>query len=152
MSRYVGMPDYMSIASFDDLEPATLLARRLTEEGYEAVARSDAGEQFWQHFNMHPRAHNHVMVQSGVAEEAMQKIKELDASEQLLAGAIICPQCGSTRIEYPQFSRWSPTGSLPAIAATVGLIDREFYCAACHYTWAPSEETGNHADSVTRAD
>jgi hypothetical protein len=41
-------------------------------------------------------------------------------------------------VEYPQFSRRTVLGALPAIAAAAGVIEKDYYCEACHYTW-PAE-------------
>jgi transposase-like protein len=51
---------------------------------------------------------------------------------------IRCPDCGSTQVEYPQFSRNTIVGALPAVAAAVGMVEPEFFCRSCHYSWAPA--------------
>ena len=129
------------IASFEDAAPAEDLARRLSEEGIGAVTNNDAGEQLLRFFTPHPHAQWHVLVPSDKVQEALDKLRALDASEQILRFAIRCPDCGSTQIEYPQFSRNTLVGNIvPVAAAALGLVDREFYCTSCHFTWPPPAE------------
>lgn len=142
------MPDYLPVVSFDQLEPAQALARRLDDEGFGAIASSDSAEQLLKFYNIHPRAHCHVLVPGEKIQAALQWIKNLPSGDPLLSAAIVCPECGSTRIEYPQFSRKTIIGALPALAATAGIIDREFYCTDCQFTWAP--EAGS--DKVPSSD
>ena len=129
------------IASFEDSDPAKSLAHRLCEEGFGAITDNDSGEQLLRFCNPDPHAQWHVMVPPEKFDEALKRLRELDATEQILRFAIRCPDCGSTEIEYPQFSRNTIVGAIfPAVAAAVGLIERQFYCTACHFTWAPTEK------------
>ena len=138
--RTRGMSQHLPIASFDESEPADALARRLRAEGFGAITSNDSAEQLLQCLNPHPRAQNHVLVPGEQIEAALRRLKELDASEQVLRFAICCPDCGSSQVEYPQFSRKTLVGAiLPALAAAAGIVERLFYCAACHFTWTPAE-------------
>jgi hypothetical protein len=132
------MAQLMPIVSFNDLDPAETLAGRLREAGYQAEVRDESAEQKWKLFNLHPRAHIQVIVPETQAEAATQKALDLDRTEALLAQAVRCPECGSMRIEYPQFSRRTIMGALPSALAAAGVIEREFYCENCHFTW-PAE-------------
>ena len=133
------MSDYSSIAAFDDERPARALALRMDEEGFEATASSDSMEQLLMFYNPHPRAQHHVFVPGQKLEAALQWLHGLDPKDPVVGSAIRCPDCGSTRVEYPQFSRKTIVGSLPAIGAALGLVERQFYCAACQFTWAPAD-------------
>ena len=134
------MNDYLHIASFDDSAEAEKLAARLTQEGFKATTTNEAAEQFLKLYNAHPRAHCRVLVTPDRADEAIRRLDELDATEGVLHAAVRCPQCGSPRVEYPQFSRNTIMGALPAAAAALGLVDREFFCAACQLTWPPEHD------------
>jgi len=57
------------------------------------------------------------------------------AADPALAQAVRCPECGSSNIEFPQFSRRTLMGALPAALAATGIIAQEFYCESCHFTW-----------------
>ncbi len=133
------MSDHISIAAFDDEESAKALAARMDEEGIEAISSDDSVEQLLMFWNPHPRGEHHVLVPGQQLESALQWLRRLDASDPILSSAIRCPDCASTQVEYPQFSRKTIVGSLPAIGAALGIIDRQFYCASCHFTWSPTE-------------
>ena len=139
------MSDHLSIASFDDFELATRLAGRLSAEGIAATAQSDATDQLLRFYNPHPRAHCHVLVPKAEMETALQRLREIDAREGVLDGATKCPECGSSQVEFPQFSRHTIVGAIPAIVAAAGIIEREFYCAACQFTWAPANDAADDA-------
>lgn len=64
-------------------------------------------------------------------------MKEWAVEGGAAARAVRCPECGSLRVEYPQFSRKTLMGALPSALATAGLIERDFYCEVCHFTWPP---------------
>jgi hypothetical protein len=132
------MAQLMSIVSFNETEPAEKLASRLRDAGYHAEVRDESGEQKWQLFNMRPRAHVQVILPEEEADRAMNDLKTWDGTDGALSHAVRCPECGSTRVEYPQFSRRTILGALPSAFAAAGVIERDFYCEACHYTW-PAE-------------
>ena len=57
-----------------------------------------------------------------------------------MPGRIHCPECGASRVEYPQITRKFP---MPlwvfAILAKIGFIEPQYYCECCHYTWPVQE-------------
>ena len=67
--------------------------------------------------------------------------KEFERSEQMLidwnregmlCDAIRCPQCGSFRLQFPQFARKSNIPNVfIGLAAEVGLVEKDFYCEDC---------------------
>src|SRR4030095_9378091 len=74
---------------------------------------------------------------------------KLDRTNGVLSQAVRCPECGSMRIEYPQFSRRTIMGALPSALAAAGVIERDFYCEACHFTWpAEPPKPGPNLDSL----
>jgi predicted Zn-ribbon and HTH transcriptional regulator len=80
-------------------------------------------------------------------ERASNLLLEWDSAESGLRNAVRCPECKSVRVEYPQFTNKSflPNLALGLLAA-VHLLEKEYYCEDCHYTW-PKEGTKR---SVTR--
>src|SRR6266850_1774020 len=69
-------------------------------------------------------------------ERAEKLLIEWDAAEGTLREAIHCPECGSLRVQYPPFARHSLlTNIMMGLAAGLGLVDKEFYCENCHFTW-----------------
>lgn len=128
------MPEFISIAVFNERDPAEKLAIRLRETGYEAEVFDESLEQKWHLMQIKPRGHMRVRVPETQRARALQQLQQW-SGDGLLAGAVRCPECGSTQVEYPQFSRRTIMGALPAIAAAAGMIERDYYCEACHYTW-----------------
>jgi len=40
------------------------------------------------------------------------------------------------RVEYPQFTRKSFIPNvLLGLAASIGVVEKDYYCQDCHYTW-----------------
>jgi len=131
------MEQLITVATFNEREPADQIAARLKQAGLDAEVYDESHEQKWKLFNLHPRAHMRVRVHSSEEERAHAILTEAKGSEPALAQAIQCPECGSSRIEFPQFSRRTLMGALPAALAATGVIAQEYYCEACHFTWPP---------------
>jgi hypothetical protein len=143
------MTQIMTLVSFNDLEPAAALAARLRAAHYNAEVRDDSNEQKWKLFNLHPLAHMQIVVPEAEHERAAKQLAEWDAADGALALAVRCPSCRSTRVEYPQFSRRTIMGALPAALAAAGVIEKNFYCEACHFTWpANPPEPGPELDML----
>ena len=69
-------------------------------------------------------------------ERAEDFLLNLDAKGTLLQEAIRCPECHSLRVGYPQFARHSLLTNLAlGVAAELGLVEKEYYCERCHFTW-----------------
>ncbi len=135
------MEQNLTIATFNEKAPADALASRLREAGFSADVFDESAAQKWLLLNLTPRAHMRVRVQKEEAERALTTLKEWDAADGAMRDAVRCPQCKSSRIEYPQFSRRTLMSALPAAAAAAGIIDRQFYCEACGYTWDAEPKT-----------
>jgi hypothetical protein len=131
------MEQLITVATFNEREPADHIALRLRESGIDAEVYDESNEQKWKLFNLHPRAHMRVRVHSTEEERAHALLAEW-RGEPALTQAVVCPECHSSRIEFPQFSRRTLLGALPAALAATGVIAQEFYCEACHFTW-PAE-------------
>jgi len=132
------MAEFISIASFNDKEAAEKLAARLREAGYDSEVFDESMEQKWHLFQLQPHAHMRVRVPDATSQQALQQLRDWEGTEPTLAAAVHCPECGSTCVEYPQFSRKTLLGALPALAAAAGVIERDYYCESCHFTW-PAE-------------
>ncbi len=123
------------IASFNELAPADAIVTRLKAAGVDSHIHDETDRQHWQLWNLKPRAHLHVCVAVGETARSIALLKEWAAEGGDAAAAVRCPECGSFRIEYPQFSRKTLMGALPSLLATAGVIDQNFYCEDCHFTW-----------------
>lgn len=140
------MEQLITVATFNDRQPADAIATRLREAGLAADVYDESSEQKWKLFNLKPRAHLRVRVHTSEEDRALQLLKSWDG-DPALSQAVQCLQCGSSRIEFPQFSRRTIMGALPAALAATGLIEQEFYCESCHYTWpAEAPKAGPEVD------
>ena len=129
------MEQNITVATFNDRAPAEKIAQRLRDLGLSADLYDESNEQKWKLFNLYPRAHMRVRVHTSEAERALALLKEWQATEGALSDAVHCPECGSSKIEFPQFSRRTLMGALPAALAATGVIAQEYYCEDCHFTW-----------------
>jgi len=99
-----------------------------------ADVTDESGAQAIFFLSRHPRAHMHVEVRKEEYEKAKKLVQEWE-KDGVMAQAVRCPQCGSSRIEYPQFSRQTMESVFFALLSAVRLIPREYYCEDCQFTW-----------------
>src|SRR5438094_2398265 len=130
----------MPVANFSHRAKAEPLQRRLVESGLQAEIHDELRlEKLW--FVSKPAAGVRLEVPAHQAERAHQLLLSWDAAEHALREAIRCPECKSLRVDYPQFTRKSMLTNLAmGLMAKLRLIEKEFYCQDCHYTW-PKEGT-----------
>ncbi len=138
------MEQPITVATFNERESADAIAARLRDAGFSADVYDESSEQKWKLFNLKPRAHLRVRVHMHEEVGAIEKLKSWNGDPDL-ARAVQCPACGSSRIEFPQFSRRTIMGALPAALAATGMIQQEFFCESCHFTW-PAEEPKDGPD------
>jgi len=124
----------VTVATFNEPSKAEPLKRRLEQEGvYAEIHDESKYEWFW--FVSKPLAGIRLKVHKKDFERARQMVRDLDAAEGILRDAVKCPQCGASRIEYPQFTRKFIMPNLVGLASLLGIIDKEFFCQECEYTW-----------------
>jgi hypothetical protein len=128
------MEQTLTIATFNEAAPAEVLKDRLIGAGLHAEFTDDAGTQALFFMNRHPRANMVVRVRKEEYATAKKLTQEWE-KEGLMDQAVRCPQCGSSRIEYPQFSRKTVWGMFFALLAAMHIIPREYYCEDCQFTW-----------------
>src|SRR3954463_11374575 len=129
------MEEFLTIATFNDRTPADRLTTRLRAAGFNADVFDESQAQKWLLLNLTPRAHMRVRVLKEEGDRALKTLNEWDTADGAMRESVRCPQCRSSRIEYPQFSRRTLMSALPAAAAAAGIIDRQYYCEACGNTW-----------------
>ena len=142
------MEQLITVATFNEREPADKIAARLRDAGLTGEVYDESHEQKWKLYTFHPRAHMRVRVHSNEENRAHALLDEWQSIEPALSQAIKCPECGSSKIEFPQFSRRTLMGALPALAATAGVIAQEYYCEACHYTWPAETKPAPDLDAL----
>lgn len=128
------------VALFRNRPAAELIQKRLSESGIKAEVHDELRlEKLW--FVSRAGCGVRVEVAADQFERAYQLLMDWDASEQALRDAIRCPECRSLRVDYPQFTRKSMLPNLVmGFLATIGQVEKEFYCQDCHFTW-PREGT-----------
>jgi hypothetical protein len=122
------------LATFNELEPAQTLQQRLQQAGIPATIHDESKlERFA--FMSRPLAAIHVEVPQPQYLEARQLIGIWDTEQGALSRAVRCPDCHSSRVEFPQLTRKFLTPALLRIFMSLRVIPQEFYCLDCHFTW-----------------
>jgi predicted RNA-binding Zn-ribbon protein involved in translation (DUF1610 family) len=141
------MEQVITLATFNEAPPAETLKDRLHDAGLHAEVTDDSGAQAVFFMSIHPRAHMRVQVRKDEYETAKQFLVDWE-KDGLMAQAVRCPQCGSSRIEYPQFSRRTAGSIFFALLAAAHLIPREYYCEDCQFTWPDKVEPQIDRDAL----
>jgi transposase-like protein len=128
------MEQTITLATFNEAHPAEALKDRLIGAGLHADMTDDSGTQAIFFMSREPHAHMKVHVRKEEYEKAKQLLQEWE-KEGVMSEAVRCPQCGSSRIEYPQFSRRTAGSMFFALLSAAHLIPREYYCEDCQFTW-----------------
>ena len=132
----------LPVALFNDRAIAEPLRRRLEEAGIPAEIHDIHWQQrLW----LLPKKRvgtYYLEVPRAQFERAEQFLIAWHAAENALRDAVRCPECKSLRIDYPQVAHHSLLTNLAmGLSAEVGLIERDYYCQQCHFTW-PKEGPG----------
>jgi len=126
----------ITLATFNTKDQAEPLRRRLEEAqiAVECEGRS-AFRGFW--FVAEPIAATRLNVKAEDYERALNLVHEWDAADGILSSAIKCPECHSSRVEYPQFTRkFYLPNILIGLLAAIGVVEKKFYCIDCQCTWS----------------
>jgi predicted Zn-ribbon and HTH transcriptional regulator len=130
----------ISIALFGDRAQAEPIRQRLAHAGLAAeIHEESALQKLWFVSKRAAGVSLEVPADQFVKAEAL--VATWDTADGALSQAIRCPECKSLRVDYPQFARNSVLTNLAAgLAAELGLVERDYFCQECHYTW-PKERT-----------
>ena len=124
----------VTVATFNEPSKAEPLQQKLEKAGVCAeICDESRYEWFW--FVTRPVAGIRLKVHKKDFENARRLVREWGATDGVLRDAVRCPQCGASRIEYPQFTRKFLLPNLVGLASLIGIIDKEFFCQECDYTW-----------------
>jgi len=124
----------MTVASFNERDQAQHLRERLAQAGIEAELFDESRlQKYW--FLSKPHAAVKLRVEAPDFDRARELLNGLDEVENALHDAVRCPQCRSSRVEYPQFTRKFVTPTFVEIFCFLHLMEREFYCEDCQFTW-----------------
>ena len=125
----------VTIATFNDSVKAKQLKERFQETGLKADVHNE-GHLQQVAFMSKPQANVKVLVEEEDFEKAQRFMVDWESTDPDIASAVIrCPQCSSSRIEYPQLTRKSLTPAVAGILFALRIFPKEFYCQDCHYTW-----------------
>jgi len=124
----------VTVATFNEPSKAEPLKQKLQKAGIHAEI-CDESKYEWSWFVAKPLAGIRLKVRRKDFESVRRLMREWDLIDGVLREAVRCPQCGSSRIEYPQFTRKFLLPNLVGLASVIGIIDKEFFCQDCEYTW-----------------
>jgi len=122
------------VATFNGRSQAEPLQKRLVASGIQAEIHDVPHARLW--FVSRPRTGVRLESPASQFERAHQLLLDWHRAEVALREAIRCPECGSLRVDYPQYTEKSLLTNLAmGLAAELRLIAKEYYCQDCHYTW-----------------
>ena len=124
------------VALFISRDHALPIQQRLVQAGIVAEIHEELGlQRLW--FVSRQAAGARLEVLASQVESADKLLAAWDgADDGALAKAIRCPECRSLRVDYPQFAHNSVMTNVAAgIVAELGLVEKDYYCEHCHYTW-----------------
>jgi Zn finger protein HypA/HybF involved in hydrogenase expression len=122
------------VATFNEMEPALHLQERLDRADIKCTICDESKiERFW--FMSEPLAAIHVEVNQVDYLVARRMIEDLHAVEGILKSAVRCPDCHSSRVEFPQLTRKFIMPGFVSVLMALRIIPRKFYCLDCHFTW-----------------
>jgi hypothetical protein len=123
------------IATFNKLTPAELLLGQFRHAGVNAIIHDESKlERFW--FRSEPLAAIHVEVPQQDYLQANRMMHEWEKATRLLREAVRCPECHSSRVEFPQVTRRFLTPALcQMLLILLHVTPRQYYCQDCHFTW-----------------
>ena len=122
------------LATFNELEPAELLKERLQMAGIPAIIHDESKLERFGFMSM-PLAAVHIEVPQPRYLDARQLLEVWDTADGALHSAVRCPDCNSSRLEFPQLTRKFVTPALMRIFMTLRLMPKEYYCLDCQHTW-----------------
>jgi predicted Zn-ribbon and HTH transcriptional regulator len=123
------------IALFANRSEAEPIQQRLARAGVDAEIQDELMlQKLW--FVSKAAAGARLAVAAEHFEQAEKLLLAWDLADGALKQAIRCPECKSFRVDYPQFARNSVMTNMAAgVAAELGLVEKDYYCQKCHYTW-----------------
>ena len=129
------MEQLITLATFNEMDKAEPLKEKFKAAGIWSEIYDESSAQKTWFMTGTPKAHIRLRVKKEDFDAAQKLLAEWDAAEGVLKDAVRCPECGSSRIEYPQFSRRTGVTAGFALLAAAGIIGRSYYCENCQFTW-----------------
>ena len=124
----------VTVLTFNEPEQAEPLKRRLEEAGIPAAIYDERRLQK-AFLSRDSLAGIRLRVDRKDFDRARAMLAEWDKQEGVLRDAIHCPDCGSSRVQYPQFTRKFVLPNFGALLCAIGLMEWKFFCQNCQFTW-----------------
>lgn len=123
---------WIDVATFSDRDTAEALKFELVNHGLcTRVHDESALQRYW--FLAGNVGSYRVEVTKGDESSAERWVRDWKGAGA--ATALHCPECHSTHVDFPQFTRKFMTISiLPILFARLFHLQR-YYCKSCHHTW-----------------
>jgi len=136
---------WVRVALFVDPGPAEFVRYCLVAAGIRAeVHHEPLAGRLW--FVSQRDTGLRLEVPADESERAERLLQEWDPGTAFMQLAIRCPECGSFRIDFPQFTQKSILTNISmGLASGLGLIEKDFYCEDCHHTWRKPNSKPRHA-------
>jgi len=131
------LEELMTVATFSEAAPADTLRQRLEAARIPAQLFDEGMTQRIWWLVPRPKAHMRVRVEKERFEEAEALVRRWNEEDGALKDAVVCPECGASRVEYPQYSRRTLMTFFFGIANLFGYLPRLYFCPVCQYTWSP---------------
>lgn len=135
----------ITIATFNQPEPARPVQEHLENAGIHAEIH-DTSRLESILFGSESLAGVRVQVAEEDAVKAQRLLAGWDVEEHLLEQSVVCPECHSPQVEYPQLTRKFLTPALGGLLFKLRIAEKEFYCHACHHTWPRQEKDDPELD------
>ncbi len=132
--------NWIRVALFTDALTAGEARNRLVGAGVPArIGHEPAAGRLW--FVSSRDSGVRVETPADSSEAAARLLSDWDDGRECLRGAVRCPECGSFRIDFPQFTEKSVLTNLAlGIVSVIGLVERDYYCEDCHLLWPKPAE------------
>jgi hypothetical protein len=125
----------VTLLTFHKPDETERVKARLHRAGIPAIIGDERTMQKYLYLS-EPLAGIHLCVDRKHYERAQDLLREWGWTNGELRDAVHCPECGASRVQYPQFTRKFLLPSLGAlVGALTGFFERKYYCEHCHFTW-----------------
>lgn len=132
------------VATFNDMDHARPVLKRLSEGGLHAKVRDEAR---WQSAHLSDRlASVKIEVPEPEFNTARERLRDCPPCE--MEQAVCCPECGSPDVDYPQVTRKFILPSLHTLFLKLGFVEKLFYCHTCHATWPVRDKLEPERDAL----
>ena len=129
------MRSSVTVATFNDPVKAAILKERMEKAGVSVEMSDESTTQSLMFFSK-GLASVRLQVEKDDWDRARKMLADWDAADGALRDALHCPECKSPRVSFPQVTRKFPAPLFVfSLLIKLKLIDAEFYCEDCHFTW-----------------